>query len=357
MTTSDDLIFFAELTMLSALLYAGLYLSYTDLTIRMVPNRYTFGLLLFGLVGQTIMVQLGVVTAGAVLALAGTALAIAFGLMLYGFWAPGDAKFFWASVVALPPTLSATNGVLSLHATPWALILNALACYLIVLLLVPFWRRRHWRSIGEAEPVGARQIAMAAAGLGGIMGLTLGFSHLAMSRPLSYLETFGILVIGYRLADKWIKSERWPLFVLPGVAVFAHVALVFGGGADYLKLVAVAWGIEVLYLFVRRWHSRAYVQSFPVRYLRPGAILRERLQVATADGGGFVSEGGKPLTEQEYSKLRSLVSRGKLSEDDAVAVEQAIPFVPVITFAVVLTAYFAGNLVPPLVRLMAWMEG
>jgi prepilin signal peptidase PulO-like enzyme (type II secretory pathway) len=39
-----------------------------------------------------------------------------------------------------------------------------------------------------------------------------------------------------------------------------------------------------------------------------------------------------------------------------VEVEETIPFVPVIAMAVVLTAGFAGNLVPPLVRLIDWLS-
>ena len=44
------------------------------------------------------------------------------------------------------------------------------------------------------------------------------------------------------------------------------------------------------------------------------------------------------------------------SAEDLVEVEETIPFVPVIAMAVVLTAGFAGNLVPPLVRLIDWLS-
>ena len=72
------------------------------------------------------------------------------GLTLFGFWAPGDAKLFLAAVAALPPSLCPSPELLAPQATPFALILNTLICYLLVLLLVPLWRR---------EPGGRRRIA------------------------------------------------------------------------------------------------------------------------------------------------------------------------------------------------------
>jgi prepilin signal peptidase PulO-like enzyme (type II secretory pathway) len=34
-----------------------------------------------------------------------------------------------------------------------------------------------------------------------------------------------------------------------------------------------------------------------------------------------------------------------------------MPFVPFITGGVVVTAFFAGNLVPPLIELVGWLRG
>ena len=43
--------------------------------------------------------------------------------------------------------------------------------------------------------------------------------------------------------------------------------------------------------------------------------------------------------------------------EDVLEWEQAIPFVLYIVGAVVLTAFFAGNLVPPLIDLVVWLKG
>ena len=247
MNLYDDPVLLTEVAMLSALLFAGLYLSHLDFETRRVPNRYVLGLVLAGVAGQVLMVHLEVVTAGRVLANAGTALVIAGALLWFHLWASGDAKFFFAAVVALPPFLSARTEALSLQATPWALLLNVLACYLLVLLLLPLCRRL-WGWPGALEPPGMREAAKAAV---------------------------------------------------------------------------------------------------PVHRLEVAAPKR---------GEGLVCDEGKPLTGKQVSRLRSLVAGGHQSAEDLVEVEETIPFVPVIAMAAVLTACFAGNLVPPLVRLIDWLS-
>ena len=352
----SDPVFLTEVVMLAALLSAGLYLSHTDLSIRMVPNKWTFGLLLIGIVGQVVMISLDVILLKSVVAILLTALAIAFALTLFGFWAPGDAKFFWAAVVALPPTLCPIDDPFSLQATPMALILNALACYLVVLLLVPFWQKQ-WRFGRSEDEADKPRLLTAAMGLAGLTGLTLGFSVLIMERPLSYLEAFGGVMIGYRLMERLIKVEHWPLFIVPGGVAFLYVGYTSTAWQEYVLLLAIASAAEVVYLCVRRWYSRAYVQLFPLRYLRAGAILRKRLQFTGPNGREVMCEAGRPLTEKQAMGLQSaLVGEATLGAA-TVEVEQAIPFVPVITGAAVITAFFAGNLVPPLVTLVKWLDG
>ena len=136
-----DPVFLVETAMLASLLTVGFYTSYTDLKTRKVFNRYTLALLGIGLAGQAAMVALDVTTFGRVAALLGIGLAVAAGLTLFGFWAPGDAKLFLAAVAALPPSLCPSPELLAPQATPVALVLNTLICYLLVLLLVPLWRR------------------------------------------------------------------------------------------------------------------------------------------------------------------------------------------------------------------------
>ena len=104
MNLFSDPVFLIELFMLSALLTVGFYTSYTDFKQWLVPNIYTIGLLLVGIVGQLGMVYLDVTVLSRAAALLLTALALAVGLTFFEFWGPGDAKLFWAAAVALPPT-------------------------------------------------------------------------------------------------------------------------------------------------------------------------------------------------------------------------------------------------------------
>ena len=116
-------------------------------------------------------------------------------LTLAGVWWPGDAKMYWAAVAALPPSLCPVGEWVSLETPPAALIVNAVVAYVAVLLAVVTWRQRQWKTVkGNREPW-----LQAAAGLGGLLGLALSFAHLVVNRPLSYLEAFAFLVVGYRL--------------------------------------------------------------------------------------------------------------------------------------------------------------
>ena len=72
------------------------------------------------------MVHLGGISASQAMGVVLVGLGIALVLTVAGFWAPGDAKLFWAMVVALPPTLCPSGELLSLRATPTAILANAL---------------------------------------------------------------------------------------------------------------------------------------------------------------------------------------------------------------------------------------
>lgn len=351
MNPFSDSVFWVELAMLSALLGVGFYVSYTDIKLRLVPNRYTFALLGLGLIGQLLMIYLDVTILSRVVAILLIGLGIAFALTLFGFWAPGDAKFFWAAVVALPPTLCPSIDPFSLQAAPAALVLNALLCYVFVLLVVPLWRREELKGEEQDRP-GGRQWLQAAWGLAGLLGLSLGFALLLLGRPLSYLEGFGALVIGYRLLERGLEPKYWSVVLLPGLIALLYLGMATGGIREYVLLWGATWLVEVVYLQVRHWYSRAFVQSFPVDLLRAGAIPRHRLALQEEQ----ICEAGKPLAESQVNRLRDLARAGGLPGGDTLELEQAIPFVPFIVGAAVLTASFASNLVPPLMALIVWLR-
>lgn len=367
MTLFSDPVFLVEWVMLSAVLGVGLYTSYTDLRLRRVPNRYTFALLAVGLLGQLLMVLLEVTTLNRVVAVLLTSLAVALGFTLFGFWAPGDAKLFWAAAVALPPSLCPSFDPFSWQGAPAALVLNALLCYLVVLLLVPLWRREWKRGEEEDRPQG-RQWLQAACGLAGLLGLALGFAFLVLERPLSYLEGFAVLVIGYRLLERGLEVRYWQVLLLPGLVAILYLAQAAPGWQRYVLLWGVAWMVELVYLQVRAWYSRALVQWLPIPLVQAGSMSHRSLYLRESDhkltgveekgvDDVFFCEAGKPCPEQQVQRLRELASQGGLPQGDKVEIEQAIPFVPFIASAAVMTALFSGNLIPPLRMLVVWLRG
>ena len=352
MNLFTDPVFLVETAMLASLLTVGFYTGYTDLKARWVPNRYTLALLGIGLIGQTAMVALDVTTVGRVGALLGIGLAVAVGLTLFGFWAPGDAKLFWAAVAALPPSLCPSPEPLAMQAAPFALILNSLICYLLVLLLVPLWRREK-----ETNPVrpGGRQWLRAALGLSGLLGLALAFAWLVLQRPLSYLEALAALIVGYRLLDRGLEEKYWTVILPPGIAALLYLSHTTGAWQTYALMLGAVWVLEVVYLQVRFHYGRALVRTVSAGEVRAGDVPRHRLELEVPDGM-VVCEAGKPLSKKQAAHLRELENPG-LPEESPIEREQGFPFVPFIVAGALLTSVFAGNLAPPLIDLGLWLRG
>ncbi len=337
--------------MLSALLTAGLCVAYTDLRFQRVPNRYTLGLLGIGVTGQVAMVGLGV---GGWNQVAGTlllGLGVALLMMLAGVWSPGDAKMYWAAVAALPPSLCPVGKWLSLETPPAALIVNALVAYVAVLLAVVAWRQRPLKTVkGNRGPW-----LQAAAGLGGLLGLALSFAQLVLNRPLSYLEAFAFLVVGYRLLEWGLKPDRRPVVMIPGLAALALLAVSTGGWKDYLLIWATTWLLELAFQQVRHGSGRAFGYEVPIGRLQPGAILRHRMILAGDDGAEVIWEGGESLDRERVNLLQKRTASGDLPR--RVELARAMPFVPFLVLGGLATAAFGGHLAPPLRALLVWLNG
>ncbi len=356
MNLFTDPVFLVETAMLASLLAVGFYTSCTDLKARRVPNRYTLTLLGIGLVGQAAMVGLDVTTFDRVAALLGIGLAVAVGLTLFGFWAPGDAKLFWAAVAALPPSLCPSPEPLAMQATPFALTLNTLICYLLVLLLVPLWRREpKEEGRSQATRPGGRQWLQAAWGLAGLLGLALAFAWLVLQRPLSYLEALATLAIGYRLLDRGLEEKYWSVILLPGIAALLYLSHATGAWQTYVLMLGVVWVLEVVYLQVRFQYGRALVRTVSAEEVRAGDVPRNRLKLETSDGT-VVCEAGEPLSQKQANRLREL-GNAELPGESSIERERGFPFVPFIVAGELLTAVFAGNLAPPLIDLGIWLRG
>ncbi len=346
-----DPVLWVELLMLSALLTAGLCVAWTDLRFQRVPNRYTLTLFGIGVAGQVAMVGLGV---GGWNQVAGTlllGLGVALLLMLAGVWSPGDAKMYWAAVAALPPSLCPVGNWVSLETPPAALIVNAVVAYVAVLLAVVVWRQREWKTVkGNRGPW-----LQAAAGLGGLLGLALSFSHLVLDRPLSYLEAFAFLVVGYRLLEWGLMPERRPVVVIPGLVALALLGVSTGGWKDYALISGAGWLVELAFQQVRHGSGSAYGYELPVGRLQAGAILRHRMVLAGDNGVEVIWEGGQSLDQERVELLQKQAASGDLP--GTVELARTMPFVPFLVAGALTTAVFGGHLAPPLRALIAWLNG
>ena len=340
-----------ELLMLSALLTAGLCVAYTDVRFQRVPNRYTLGLFGIGVAGQAAMVALGVGGWNQLVGILLLGLALALLLTLAGVWMPGDAKMYWAAVAALPPSLCPVGKWVSFETPPAALMVNALVAYGAVLLAVVIWRERPWRPAkGNRGPW-----LQAAAGLGALLGLALSFAHLVLNRPLSYLEAFAFLVVGYRLLEWGLEPERRPVVVIPGLAALALLAVTTGGWSHYVLMWGAASLVELACQQVRQGSGRAFGHKLPVDQLQPGAVLRRRVVLAGDDGGPVIWESGQSLDQQGVELLQKRAASGDLP--GTVELARAMPFVPFLVLGGLATAASGGHLAPPLRALLVWLNG
>lgn len=297
------------------------------------------------LLGATTLAQIGWVLL--------TSLVLVVTLTLVSLWAPGDAKFFWAASAALPPTLCPTVDPFSLHSTTPALLINALWCYLLILLVVSF-SRRDWKQVEAQGRPSMRHFGLAAWALAALLGWVLWVPVLVLDRPLSYLEVLVVIVIGYRLLEWGLEEKYWPVVLWPGTVSLLYLV----GSADekwpYLLFWGVLWLLELGYLRLRHWHSRGFVQAFPLGEVRPGAIPHDTLRGPEEE---LLCESGTPLSEDQVARLRKLAGEGRLPDGGTLTLEHPFPFVPFIVGGVVLTAIFAGNTVLPLIRLIEWLRG
>ena len=347
----SDPVLWVELVMLSALLTAGLCAAWTDLRFQRVPNRYTLGLLGIGVAGQAAMAGLGV---GGWNQLAGTlllGLAVAFTLTLAGVWSLGDAKMYWAAVAALPPSLCPVGPWISLETPPAALGVNSLSGYVAVLLAVVVWQQRQWTAVkGNRD-----RWLQAAAGLGGLLGLALSFAHLVLNRPLSYLEAFGFLVVGFRLLEWGLEPARRAVVVIPGLAAVAVLTVSSGGGGDYALIWAAAWLVELAFQHLRRGSPQAFKFEVPVEQVRAGSVLGRRLVLAGTDGAEVIWESGQRLDPDRVNLLKERTASG--AGPGTVALTRALPFVPFLVAGGLATAAFGGHLAPPVRALLVWING
>lgn len=356
-----DSTFWVEWSMLSAVLGIGLWVSLVDISTRRVPNKWTYSLLSIGLLGQGFMLVTEVTTPARLAGVFGISLIIAMVLMAIRFWGPGDGKLFWATALALPPSLCPTFQVFSLQNAGPALLINALVIYLLFSLFVSlFYRKNEGKPRVNGNEINT-PILQIAVRLIGLLGLMLGITLFVIKRPFSYLEALTILVIAYRMFDFLLPPRYWHLLTWPGIGVFAVLCSIAGNIVIYSIIWANVWLLELAYKRIRSFFRHRFVQSIPVGALQVGNVLRQSLYIKReGEYLGFDSDAeeepmfkrGHPLLVRDLRALRRLVNEKVLSSEDRVEIEHTLPFVPFITLGALLTVLVAGHIAMPLSRLL-----
>ena len=127
--------------------------------------------------------------------------------------------------------------------------------------------KRDWKKEAKSKRQPSRQWLQAAVGLSGLLGLALGFAWQVLERPLSYIEAFGALVIGYRLMERGLDTRYWPLLLLPGIVLAFYLSINTDGWQQFVLILGIVWLVELVYLQLRHRYNRTFVQSLAVGQL------------------------------------------------------------------------------------------
>lgn len=244
-----------ELVMLCIIMVLGCFACYTDIRSREIGHLSTWGLLVAGLVGQLGFWGFGQTTPERIALVSLSGLGLSYLIYAYGLWAPGDARLFWGSVVALPPTLFRTGPFFSFEAPLWALVVNIMLANLVILLVVALLQRSTGMRLAWAALADPREWLQQGAEIAGLAGLVLSAGVISV-RPLSFEEAGMLLVIGYLLIDRFVPQEYRVLLALPGWVLGVYVAWYSGVWTIYLALWVFGWSVAALHRLVRQSYAR-----------------------------------------------------------------------------------------------------
>ena len=354
---------FLEFVLLSGLLTVGCYTAYMDVRFRRLPNRWVYGLLGGGLLGQLMFLDLlatswsniGLVFAGGFV--------VSYLLYAYGFWAPGDAKLYWAVVVALPPSLVPVHDAFSMNDPLWAIFINSVVLsFLFIAGLLVSSRRSRARlaaSIREAR-VDAKSLLRTGARAVALAGIALMATAFVIERPMVVTENLLLLMVLFLASERLVPPSYESLYVWPGAAAWIYLSWITGSWLDHLIVAALGAAIMAAFFFIRDYYASAFVQRLAVDDLRPGLTPHRSLYMEKDPGTGrrrytlgeaggpdrhTLCRAGVPLTGETVSRLKQVKAGGALEGiGDRIEIEGAIPFAPFITAGTAVTVLAAGTL-------------
>ena len=358
-------LFLLELMMACAIALCGCYATYTDIHFRHIPNGASWGLLAVGIGSQGLFWLWGAVELNQAGLVFLVGFAVSYVLYIYGFWAPGDAKLFWAFVLVLPPSLFRSTSLASFNAPIWALLLNALVLTCVVLLVLWTVLRRGRPAEAEAAWDAAQWVYLGLE-VAGLIGLVLGVGALLLAETMTFVEVVVAVLVLYLLVDRFVPRSARLTVALPGLILGGYTALASGDWPIYLTLWVVSWGVFFLYHIIRHLAPRFFVQALPIQALREGMVPHRAIYAADsayrcgAEVGheqDVLCYAGRPLTKGQVRTLHEKSARGSFASfGSELEVELAVPFAPIIAVAGVLTVILGGSVIQPLILLFSsWL--
>ncbi len=353
-----------------------LYASLTDLRERKIKNLCSFGLLYCGLILQVIFFLQGQIPFSYLLTVTLGGGALAYLSYLTHFFAPGDAKLFWAACVALPPTFfDSPNGYVF---APLVLGINTFVPYLVGLLLYALLKtgvHEKWRVIQTG--FAPKTLSTNLFGLLGFMGfgtLLLWVVETTVSRfsiPLGPVVKFLLVLGGYQAIFFWARARRLEAVVpILGTSVcitawlymgfsvpvgvrqslFTLIGLYVGVYAIFRPLIlmlanpVIVTEVSIAELEAGMLPAEAIVKeenAGEVRYIKVDAT-QSSIQFDPAAALVYPS---RPLDTDTVHRLKAQAQEGDFDDfGGRLRIQKTIPFAPFIALGVLLTVIFRGSI-------------
>ncbi len=365
-----DAVFLIEWALLCSIMVVASYTTYTDISHREIPNAATWILLGLGLMGQMGLWVLDEVTLVQIGLSFVLGFAVGYLLFMYGFWGAGDAKLYWAMVVAIPSTLfggkwpTFSLAFFSLDTPLWALLVNTIltnTVFLVVLLVIHKPAKPVKTPASEQRKGMSWEWVRSGIEAAGVSGLVLGGTTL-VGATLTLAEAIVVGAVLYLLHEDRTKASQRIIWVVPGLVIGVFSAIGTGDYLIYLVLWAVLWGIRTVYVYIHSLEYQKFVQPVAIDALQPGMVLhqsiyeapeQDRVEVVSfgeqnREDQDLVGRKGRPLTIRKVRQLKDLQKKGLFRIwNDQLEVELSLPFAPILMVGVGLTLIWAGSIVRP----------
>ena len=333
-----------ELALLCSIMAAGCYVVYVDILTLRIPNRITLSLFILGGLGQAFFYWSGIIAVDYLLFVTVGGFFVAFLLFVYGYWSAGDAKFYWAISVAVPPTLFSETHHYFLNSPIWSVFLNSLLVnFVITLAFVVLYRGSRSRLHVSIKNIDWYLVAL---GSVSVIGYVLELGPRLFGRPLSLVESSLAALVTILLARRFVPRSLRLLVAIPGF-IFIIVHLVSSLNIPlYASLISFVFFVQLVFEILNEHVKKSLAVYLPITNLQTGMVpvadesSRRYIESFQSRGKDPPWVPNRPLTQAHVSRLR-LIDRADLN----VKVLVGIPFAPALICGLALSVIASGSVI------------